>query len=108
MAITGAVEIKVTPSDLRNKASLVRTEVGKMKEALDDLETKLNATSSYWIGEAGDLHRKLYQDEKPNVENMISTLLEHTTDLEAIADQYEGVEREVTAISESLDTNALE
>lgn len=107
MANIGSVEIKVTPSELRNKAASLRNEVLGMQRVYSNLETKLNATSYYWIGEAGDLHRKLYQEQKKDLEALIVSLLEHAKDLEDIANEYEGVEVDVEAIVETLATDAL-
>lgn len=106
MSIFENAVIKVTPAQLREKAQSVEIEVSNMQERLEDLENKLNGTASYWIGEAGDLHRELYKEQKSDVEIMIKRWSEHAKDLIEMADKYDNVEREVSNIATSLGITA--
>lgn len=92
MAIAGQVMLKVTPEDLAVKAQETTNNISKLKMRFSNLANIIARTNSYWIGEAGDLHRKLYQDEKENIEQMFARLSEHPRDLEQIAKTYMNAE----------------
>lgn len=102
MAITGEVHIKVNSTVLNNKAQSVSKSITNMSNCFEQLETIINRTSYYWIGEAGDMHRKTYQDQKPQIEEMIKRLAEHPNDLVTIAQTYETAESEVQAMAGEL------
>lgn len=102
MAIIGDVQIKVDSTVLKTKADAVSAGIRQMEECFEQLETIINRTSYYWIGEAGDLHRKLYKDRKQQIEEMMKRLKEHPKDLVTIAQTYETVEAEVQSIAAEL------
>lgn len=102
MAITGEIHIKVNSAVLNNKAQSVSKSIANMSNCFEQLETIINRTSYYWIGEAGDMHRKLYQAQKPQIEEMIKRLTEHPNDLVAIAQTYETVESAVQSLAVEL------
>lgn len=102
MAITGDVHIKVDSAVLRDKAASVSKSIASMSGSLEQLESIISRTSSYWIGEAGDMHRKIYMDQRPLLEEMMKRLKEHPTDLLAIAQTYDTVEAAVQEIASEL------
>ena len=102
MAITGEVQVKVNSAVLNSQAETVSKSIRSMKECFERLETIVNRTSYYWIGEAGDLHRKIYQEQRPQIEEMMKRLEEHPSDLISIAQTYEMAERTVESIAEAL------
>ncbi|MBQ0028684.1 MAG: hypothetical protein KBS96_08805 [Lachnospiraceae bacterium] len=108
MSIVGDVQLKVRTEVLREKSANVKTEIAKMNQYLDELETRLEGTKGYWIGEAGDLHRKLYKEQKDNVAFMMKRLAEHPEDLILIADRYDNIERENTSIGLGLPGDAID
>lgn len=102
MAIAGQVMLKVTPEELVVKAQETIKNISKLKTGFANLESVIARTNGYWIGEAGDLHRKLYQDEKENIEQMFARLSEHPKDLEQIAKTYMDVEDAVEQLANEL------
>lgn len=102
MAITGEVQVKVNPAVLYEKAQSVSKSITSMVSYFEQLERIVNRTSYYWIGEAGDLHRNIYQEQKPQIEEMIKRLKEHPADLMAIAQTYDNVEAAVKSIAAEL------
>ena len=102
MAITGDVQIRVNSAVLNSKAQSVSTSIKNMENCFEQLETIINRTSYYWIGEAGDLHRKIYKNQKPQVEEMMKRLKEHPTDLMTIAQTYDTAEAAVQSIAAEL------
>ncbi len=108
MAISGDVHIKVNTAQLNSKADTVTTEINNMNKCFEQLESIINKTASYWIGEAGDEHRKLYSEQKDNIDIIMRRLKEHPVDLRTMAGTYEATEREVTAIGNSLSGDVIE
>lgn len=108
MAISGDVQIKVSTDVLKGKSSNVLSNIKAMKVNLDEIAETISKTKSYWIGEAGDLHRELYNKQKDNVDEILSRLKEHPSDLLLIAGVYEDVEKQVTEISNELSGDVIE
>ncbi len=102
MAIAGEVFIKVDTAGLVSTADAVSKSIRNMRECFEQLETIISRTSHYWIGEAGDLHRKIYQGQKPQIEEMMKRLEEHPADLLTIAGVYVPTEKNAESIAESL------
>lgn len=108
MAIGGDVVIKVEPEVLVEKSQEVSASIRKMASCFEDLERIINRTNYYWIGEAGDMHRRLYQEQKENVDEMMRRLKEHPQDLLTIAQNYVQTEQAVEAVANQLSGNAIE
>lgn len=106
--INGNVTLKVTPEDLQAKASSVAKKLGDMQKTWESMNTTILATDSFWIGEAGNLHRDMYKKQQENIETIMRRLNEHPKDLNDIAATYLGVEKAVQEIAQSLETGILE
>ena len=91
--ITGAVQIKVDPQLMRSQAEEVRRLGTDMQNRFKELETIMGRTKNYWIGDAGDLHRKIYDERKNDIEMMLKRLREHPDDLMQISANYDEAER---------------
>lgn len=107
MAITGMVQIKVNSAVLNEKAQIVSKHIKNMENCFEQLDTIVNRTSYYWIGEAGDMHRKLYKDQKPQMEEMMKRLKEHPTDLLAIAQNYDATENVIQSMAAELPDDVI-
>ena len=106
--ISGAnVVIKVTPETLVTKADEVLADVSLMKQNLDTLMQKIEGTKGYWIGEAGELNRKLFTDQKQEIETMMRRLNEHPNDLKTIAGKYTAIEKQVTVMANALTDDVI-
>ena len=92
MAITGNFELKVEPSVLKSKAMEVDRLAGNMERHFRQMEGYINSTRNMWIGEAGDLHRSLYDQQKEKIYEMLQRLKEHPRDLMMMAGVYEEAE----------------
>lgn len=108
MAIGGDVFIKVKPEVLVEKSQEVSASIRKMANCFNDLERIINRTSYYWIGEAGDMHRRLYQEQRDNVDEMMRRLKEHPEDLLTISQNYVQTEQAVEAIANELSGDVIE
>ena len=107
MAITGDVHIKVDTKVLIGKSQEVSKSIKNMENCFEELERIVSRTSYYWIGDAGDAHRKVYTEQKPKVEEMMKRLKEHPADLLTIAQTYETAEASVQAIAAELPTDVI-
>ena len=88
--MAGIVNLKVQPQELKNKAHNVDAAVSQMQRDLRSLEQAISGTKPYWIGEAGDLHRKLYNDRTSDFNRIIKDLKEYPVDLLKMADLTSG------------------
>ena len=71
MAIIGQVELLVTPEVLNQKAGEVEKLVANMRTRFENMKTLVDKSSGYWIGEAGEMHRKNYADQKDNIDTIL-------------------------------------
>ncbi len=101
------ITLKVTPEILVSKADEVLKDVSSIKQAMEHISQKVEGTKAYWIGEAGDLHRKLYNDQKESIEEMMRRLSEHPRDLKVIANNYLTTERQVEDMANALMDNVI-
>lgn len=88
MAISGNVELLVTPEVLNHQAVQVEKNVLNMRKKFEAMKTLVEKSKGYWIGDAGDMHRKNYADQSDNIEVMLRRLGEHPGDLRTIAQTY--------------------
>lgn len=101
--LTGsAVNFNVTPDILKNKSDEVTNKVNQMKRHFEELQSGIDKTEGYWIGEAGDKHRQLYNGLKNDIEEILNRLYEHPKDLLAIAQNYMDVELSIEEDVETL------
>lgn len=97
----GPVSFNVTPDILRSKSADVSRSVIRMRGHFEELKNLMDKTGGYWIGEAGDKHRRMYKDIEESVEEMLKRLEEYPRDLLVIAQNYTDVE---LSIEEDIET----
>ena len=107
MAGIDSVTVKVTPEIFVPQAQEVRRLGNDMKQHFQVLKDTMARTRSYWIGEAGDLHRKLYDEQKEHVDYMLRRLLEHPDNLLAISENYKVAEKTNVASATALDVDII-
>ena len=107
MAITGSVELKVSTEAMLSQADEVEKKVNDMVLHFEEMKRYVDATLNHWIGDAGDLHRKLYQDQIENIDTMIKRLKEHPQDLRQMSEVYSAAETGNVAASEALPSDVI-
>ncbi len=105
--ITGTVEVKVRPDVLITQAEEVRRLANDMKAKFAEMDETLRKTNGYWIGEAGNIHRKLYNDQKDDIDKLLRRLSEHPNDLLVISQNYSLAERSNVDTSNSLPSDVI-
>lgn len=104
----GMVEVRVSPEVLRTQADEVRRLGNDMRQRFSALEDTMARTKYYWLGDAGELHRKLYEQQKENVDKMLLRLMEHPDDLIAISETYMQGEKANVATAQMLDADIIQ
>lgn len=99
--------LTVDPEIMYQKSVTVGEKITKMKKAFSDLETTVNKTNNYWLGEAADTHREYFNSAKPDIEEIFNRLSEHARELGEMAAVYANVEKEVIQISEDLPSDVI-
>lgn len=107
MGILGNVQLKVKPEVLNEKAIVVENNVRKMKSAFEDMKAIVEKSSAYWVGEAGELHRKNYGEQVENIDTILRRLGEHPGDLRDIAQTYATAELKAEQRIEELPGNVF-
>jgi len=106
MAIAGT--LTVAPEALKAQSGAVENERKKMQACFDDLRSLIEGSSGYWIGEAGEAHRKMYLSRIGKVEGILSRYREHVVDLQVMAGVYTEAEAQAAAAGEALPPSTLE
>lgn len=99
--------LKVDPEVLYQKSVTSGEKISQMKTVFEELETIVNKTTQYWLGEAADAHREFFNSTKPDIEEIFKRLSEHARELGEMAATYANVEREVAQLSEDLPSDVI-
>ncbi|MCR4640697.1 MAG: WXG100 family type VII secretion target [Lachnospiraceae bacterium] len=99
--------VKVDMGVLRAKAGEVETKVKDMKIQLDEVDQMIRDTMSHWKGEAGDLHRNIYNAKKADIDTMVKALAEHPQNLRKAADIYDGLVGSTSATIGGLPSDVI-
>lgn len=105
--MAAVINLKVTPAQLQQKAREVSEAVSKMKTDFNSLNTAINSTHHYWIGQAGDLHRRLYNDKVGDVNEVLQMLGRYPVDLLKMAGIYTQTEEQNKAVAASLSSDVI-
>lgn len=103
----GELTISTTPEQMQAAASELSGYISEMSECFQQMRNTMTQTGSYWIGEAGEAHRKLYQDQVQKIEEIIARYNEHVRDLNEMAGVYTEAEQQATALVEELPMSML-
>lgn len=94
--------IQVDTSVMVNKADQVSAAISKMEGTFGELQRMVSGTNSYWIGEAGEHHRKMFYEEKEEITEILNRLKEHPSDLKQMAAGYEETEKRLADENQQL------
>lgn len=102
------VEIKVQPEVLDAKAQEVTTAIAQMERLFDAALNTVSRTQYYWIGAAGEVHRKAFEDQRDDITAILNRLKEHPVDLQKIANTYRETERALTEAASQLSSDLID
>lgn len=107
MNFFGTVGLRVSPEALITQAGEVQKKVNDMRKRFQQLEEKISATSSYWKGDAANVHRKLYAEQQDEVDKILKRLAEHPDNLLKISGNYTAAETTNTETAATLDVDII-
>lgn len=94
--------LQVTPEEMQEAASQLSGYLSTMQECFSAMKNTMSNTIGYWVGEAGDAHRRLYENQVDKTEEIIRRYQEHITDLNTMAGVYSDAELKAAAEAEQL------
>lgn len=99
--------LKVSPEEMQAAAAELSGYVSTMSNCFQQMKTIMTQSASYWVGEAGNAHRQLYQDQVQKTEEIISRYTEHVRDLNAMAGVYIESEQQAQMKADELPMSVL-
>ncbi len=100
-------KLLVAPEELKTKASEFEAQATQVKALHDEMIKKVNGLSSVWIGDAGDNYRSKFGALQKAMDTIYRMIQEHIKDLQAMADEYTGVNTSVEGIIDELPSSDL-
>ena len=94
--------LKVTPEQMEAAASELSGYVSSMSECFQQMKNTMDQTAVYWVGEAGNAHRQMYQEQVTKTEEIIARYTEHVRDLYTMAGVYIEAEQTAQAMADEL------
>ena len=105
MGATITLALGVTPEKLKEKSTVVRSDISTMESEINKLIDRIKATSSYWKGEAGNAQRAKMEESVPVLNAMIQRLNSYPDKLETIAGIYTKAETQNLATASATKTD---
>lgn len=90
--MAGRINVKVDSREMRDAANEVKRLAQNLAEDFDDMQTRVQRTTAYWIGEAGDHYRQEFLARREETEQILNYLYKYPTDLLTMAQIYEDTE----------------
>lgn len=86
------IKMNVLPNELDMKAQEAATAILEMEQLLANVQDTVNRTEYYWNGEAAELNRKVFLEQKEDMEEILSRLKEYPATLRKVANIYRETE----------------
>lgn len=100
-------KLLVAPEELKTKASEFEAQATQVKALHDEMIKKVNGLSSVWTGSAGESYRSKFGALQKAMDTIYRMIQEHIKDLQAMADEYTGVNTSVEGIIDELPSSDL-
>ena len=97
----------VTPEALQQKSQTFRSMAVQVKALHDDMINRVNATASGWEGNAADAYRAKFAALQSAMDTINRMIMEHSTDLEQMAQTYMDAENQNASLVASLPASTL-
>lgn len=97
----------VTPETLQQKSQTFRTMAIQVKALHDDMIQRVNASASGWEGNAADSYRTKFSALQSSMDTINRMIMEHSTDLDQMAQVYTSTEDQVSSIIDALPASNL-
>lgn len=100
------IKMNVLPNELDIKAQEAVTAIFEMEQLLANVQDTVNRTEYYWNGEAAEINRKVFLEQKEDMEAILSRLKEYPETLRKVANIYRETEEKPKA--EPWSSNLIE
>ena len=100
------IKMNVLPNELDIKAQEAATAIFEMEQLLANVQDTVNRTEYYWNGEAAELNRKVFLEQKEDMEEILTRLKEYPATLRKVANIYRETEEKPKA--EPWSSNLIE
>ena len=91
------IKMNVLPNELDMKAQEAATAILEMEQLLANVQDTVNRTEYYWNGEAAELNRKVFLEQKEDMEEILTRLKEYPATLRKVANIYRETEEKPKA-----------
>ncbi|MDO4514273.1 MAG: WXG100 family type VII secretion target [Lachnospiraceae bacterium] len=98
MAQFGGLDILVTPEELQLAAASISSQVEKLQNGFEQLETIADSMNYYWEGEAHDSFRAYYETRK----ELIDQVMHNMQQIPVVLREMAGVYTEAESINEQV------
>lgn len=92
------IKMNVLPNELDMKAQEAATAIFEMEQLLANVQDTINRTEYYWNGEAAELNRKVFLEQKEDMEEILTRLKEYPATLRKVANIYRETEEKPKAV----------
>lgn len=92
------IKMNVLPNELDMKAQEAATAILEMEQLLANVQDTVNRTEYYWNGEAAELNRKVFLEQKEDMEEILTRLKEYPATLRKVANIYRETEEKPKAV----------
>lgn len=103
----GEIAIKVTTEELLEKAAQINRSIDAIRGNFSEMEAAVKRSSGYWLGEAGEKHRRIFNGQKETIAEIMERLSKHVADLRAIAQVYAKAEKGIEQIALDLPSDVI-
>ena len=100
------IKMNVLPNELDIKAQEAATAIFEMEQLLANVQDTVNRTEYCWNGEAAEINRKVFLEQKEDMEAILSRLKEYPETLRKVANIYRETEEKPKA--EPWSSNLIE
>ena len=92
------IKMNVLPNELDMKAQEATTAILEMEQLLANVQDTVNRTEYYWNGDAAELNRKVFLEQKEDMEEILTRLKEYPATLRKVANIYRETEEKPKAV----------
>lgn len=97
----------VTPEVLQEKSRTFQSLAVQVKSLHDDMIQRVNSLSAAWEGTAAEAYRTKFAALQTAMDTINRMIMEHSTDLDNMAQTYIDAENQATSAVDSLPASSL-
>ena len=106
-SVYDGMTVKVSGEALKSATQTAQSHINRMAQIFESVEQLVSRSSSYWIGQAGDAHRRAYESRKEEIREALKRLKEHPADLMTMASVYDSAESAAREMAAGLPSDVL-